>query len=231
MDPIDVAIVQAVSKFALVGEDHLHNYLLRRHPDAFLGPRPPNIGARLARLEAAQYIQNRPVVEAVTQAAPGNAEDVAVRAGNVVVHKCYYVTQRAGTDLNLALPPDIRDNFIEHHFATLKALERIEKEADARGDRVLEMKLEGELIRDNFKGHVFDRRGEVRGKFADAVVTVEHPDGSTEDVNVEYVSSKYTDEQISDKAKNFQGRVVWAVDNSRTAARVQAITDQEPMVL
>lgn len=231
MDPVDVAIIQVVAKFGLLAEDQIVDRLVRAYPDEMLGPRPPNIAARIGRLKAAEYIMQRPVIEAAADAQLGNVEDVAVQAGRVTVKKCYYVTQRAGTDFNLALPPNIRDNFLDHHFATLKALERIEKEADAKGDRVLDMKLEGELIRDNFKGHVFDRRGEVRGKFADAVVTVQHADGTVEDVNVEYVSSKYTNEQIADKAKNFQGRVIWAVDNTRTAARVQTITDQEPLVL
>jgi len=231
MDPVDVAILQAVSKLALVGADQIHEYLLRTHPDAFLGPRPPNIAARIARLEAAQYLQNRPVVEAVADSAPGNAEDAAVRAASVVVRRCYSVTPRASTDFNIALPPNIGHNKLEHHFATLKALDRIQSDARSQGGRVVDLKLEPDLIREKFSGRVFDRQGNAVGHFPDAVVTIQHANGSTEDVNVEYVSSKYTDEQISDKAKNFQGRVVWAVDNSRTAARVQAITDQEPMVL
>ena len=227
MDPADFAIVQLVSRAGVILGDQIADRAFAADPDSFVRRRQD---AALKRLVAKGYLATRPVVVAVADAQLGNPSDARKRVGKLAFEHAYYATDRASAELNLALPATTRDPLVQHNLKTLDALHQVEREVRSRGGRVIDFKMEAQLVRENFKGRVFGGPGQqVLPKFPDAVLTASYPDGSHESINVEYVSSKYTDKMISEKARAFSGRVVWAASNARTAARVHAITGQEPL--
>jgi hypothetical protein len=229
MDPVDFALLQLVARAGLILGDQVANRAFRENPEAFIR-RPAE--ARLKRLAVQGYLETRPVVFAASDSSLGNEKEALLRVGKVTFAKGYLVTQKASDELNLALPETPREPLIAHHVKTLDALERLEHQHRAKGDTIVEFKTEAQLIREEFKGRVFGGPGQqIVPKFPDAILIVRHPDGTNETVNVEYVSSKYTDQMIREKAAAFRGPVAWAVSNSETAARVQAITGEEPMIV
>ena len=133
----------------------------------------------------------------------------------------------------MPLLPPLRENSVAHHFKVLNAIEAVERQQRAAGGQVLGFKLDGQLIQEEFRGKVFNARTQqVVPKFADARLTLRHADGSVEEVNLEYVSTKYTDEMIRDKAAAWRGsRTLWAAPNPATVARVQAITGQPVFIV
>ena len=145
----------------------------------------------------------------------------------------YRVTPRASTGLAVPLLPPLRDNFAHHHFKLLNAVEVVERQMLSSGGRVLGFKLESQLIQDCFKGKLFNARTQqVVPKFADARLTLRSADGAVEEVNLEYVSPKYTDEMIREKAEAWRGsRTVWAAPSPAIAARVQAITGEPVLIV
>lgn len=229
MDPVDLALVQLVARAGLILGDQVTNRAFRQDPEAFIR-RPPE--ARLKRLAVQGYLETRPVAFAVSDSSLGNEGESIHRVGKVAFAKAYLVTQKASAELNLALPATPRDPLVTHHLKTLEVLAQLETAHRAKGDTIVEFKMEAQLIREQFKGRVFGGPGQqILPKFPDAVLTVQHPDGSIETINVEYVSSKYTDRMIREKTAAFRGPVVWAASNPETAARVEAITGQEPLIV
>lgn len=240
MDSFDAYIVKLVARGALVSAEYVADRVARDDAENPLGRRRRNIAATLHRLERRGYLQTRPITYAASRGQPSGGAHANLHAGRVVFDTGYYVTPRASRELNVPLPPNIREAFVDHHVQTLNAVRHLEDHYRAQGISVVGFRTESQLIREDFAGKTFDSRyrqrlatenGSVSLKYADAVVTIRHPDGHSEDVSVEYVSSKYTDDQIREKHKAFTGRVVWAVSSSATAARVTAITGEEPLVL
>jgi hypothetical protein len=118
-----------------------------------------------------------------------------------------------------------------HHVRTLDALGIVERQVRASGGRVLRTLLEVDLRLEQQRGR-FTKRDDAFDASPDAACTIEvEADAGgarrTVDVAVEYVTSKYTDEDITRKhngfGKNYE-RVMWFADRPRTAERVRKIT-------
>lgn len=239
MDPFDVYVLQVVARGGLMISSQITSQYVRDNAQELFGPRR-NLRATLSRLRLKGWLETRDVTYAAANARPGDATDSATKAGRVVFDKAYYVTRRASLELNVPLPPNIRENFVEHHIQTMNALQKIEERYRDQGCEVVGFKTESQLIKESFAGKTFDATyrtrvvspsGKVTPKYADAVLTVRHPDGRTEDVSVEYVSSKYTNKQIQEKHRAFSGPVIWACNNSETAGRVAELTGEEPLLV
>jgi len=229
MDPLDVAVIQLVARAGLILGDQVGERAFAGDPEASVRR---GHDAVLRRLVARGYLETRPVAFAVSGARLDRAPGAAARLGKVAFAKGYLVTRRASEELNLALPAPPREALVDHHVKTLDALARVERRERARGSEVLGFKMEAQLIREGFKGRVFDGpRPQILPRFPDAILSVRRADGSAAQINVEYVSSKYTDTMIREKAEAFSGPVVWAVSNPETGARVAAITGEEPLVV
>lgn len=223
VDPFDLLVLQIVARGGIMVQDQITDRIAQENAEQIFG-RSRNLEASLKRLQVQGYLELRPVVYSAATASPGNVDDVAIRVGKKVFDRAYYVTQRASGEFNMALPPSVRESFLEHHLKTLDAAHRLERRFRDQGCEILSFKLESDLIRERSSGKVFDHRGMALGKFPDAVLTVRHPDGREESINIEYVSSKYTDQMIREKHDQFTGKTAWAASNEETANRVERIT-------
>jgi hypothetical protein len=147
--------------------------------------------------------------------------------------RAYGVTPRASSSFSLPPPPTLRENFLEHHLKTLDAVMMVEEQQRLRGGAVLEFKLESQLVQESFRGKRFNAGPqEDMPKLPDARLTLQSADGGVEQVNLEYVSSKYTDAMIAAKAEAWRGQsTLWAVPNEAAAARVHAVTGQPAFVV
>jgi hypothetical protein len=176
------------------------------------------------------YLALRPAVVRYSKAwTPSRVEAATREISEKRFLLAYSVTEAAARDLNIAVPPHIREPAVEHHLKTIDAVHELEARETAKGGQLVSVRFESDLIREQFKGRVFDARGVALPKFPDAVAVVRHADGSVESINVEYVSSKYTDRMIREKHGAFEGRTLWAVSSSATASRVEAITGDSPV--
>lgn len=115
-----------------------------------------------------------------------------------------------------------------HHAATLRFVEDV-KRGLPPNQRVAEVILEPELRSRLQAGHA-SQKGQTYDAFPDAVVVIEEmtPDGtvSKRRVAVEYVTSKYTSQDILDKAESFAAGyddVLWCADKARTRQRVETL--------
>jgi hypothetical protein len=213
--------------------DRLVNRFFREEHETLLVA-SPRAEAALKRLVFKGYLNARPLaVDGAKAATTGNPNPLARH----YVLRAYCLTPRTSRSLGLPLPPKLRENFIEHHLKTLDALANIERQQLAVGNRVLGFRMETQIMRDDFQGKDFRGRAaaartqEVISKLPDAQLTLQRPDGTVEQVNVEYVSAKYSDQMIREKATAWRGlSTVWAVPNQATAARVLSVTGQ-PAVL
>jgi hypothetical protein len=225
-----VAVLQLVAKAGLITSDHLTDRLFRREAEELLDAHP-RADAKLHRLVLQGYLEHRTVAYDVANSS--TPADLGRAVGGVAFDRGYSITQKAAQDFNLPLPPTLRESFITHHVKTMDAIWHVERDYRLRGYQVLDWKTESELVRDNFAGKVF-QRGVIVPKFPDAQLTVQGPDGSVETINVEYVSRSYTNQMISEKREAFAGtRTIWACpsNSSATAARVQALTGEEPLTV
>ncbi|MCY1083757.1 hypothetical protein [Archangium lansingense] len=188
----------------------------------------PRAEAALKRLTAKGYLNARSLVlngaKAPTTAKPNP------RARHHVL-RAYSLTARASESLELPPPPRLRESFGEHHLKTLDALDNLERQHRAAGNQVLGFKMETQLMSERFEGKDFRARAartqEVTSKLPDAQLAIQRPDGSVQQVNVEYVSAKYSNQMIREKATAWTGQpTVWAVPNQATAERVLAVTGQ-----
>lgn len=145
--------------------------------------------------------------------------------------KVVYVTPRTARMLGARKPRPLPARNRVHHLATLRAIEVLRQKAGQRGARVVGIKLEGELRSQAQRGRR-TRKGQEYESFPDAVVTIERvrSDGTTEQIEValEYVTSKYADKDIAEKARAFQtyDRTLWVADKPLTSARVQRLTGE-----
>lgn len=144
--------------------------------------------------------------------------------------RCYTLGKRATSALGFPSPAPLRPAFVEHQLRTLDTVLLLQRTGQC--GRVIDFKAEHALVREAFAGRTF-RPGAptVVDKLPDAVITVER-DGGHEDVRVEYVSRKYTDEQIRAKAMAWtSGPTVWACSEAATAGRLATITGQPALLL
>jgi hypothetical protein len=124
------------------------------------------------------------------------------------------------------VPPNKR----AHHVRTLDALALLAAQLPERNCSVVRTRLEHDIRREKQRGRMTER-GEKLGTFPDAAITVHIAERGrndrTAELAVEYVTSKYTDEDIRKKHEAFAvayDGVAWFADRAATAARVQKIT-------
>jgi hypothetical protein len=226
-----LAVLQLVAKAGLLTADQLADRLFRSEAEDLLRART-RANATLHRLVLAGYLEKRAV--AYELAGARTPADVGRSVGGVAFDHAFTVTRKASEELKLAAPVTIRDSFITHQVKTMEAVWQVERSYRLRGYEVVSWKTENELIREQFRGKVFDSSGVVIPKFPDAQLVVQGPDGCSETVNVEYVSRGYSDKMIAEKREAFGAtRTVWAVSagSPGTAERVRAITGEEPLAL
>ena len=118
---------------------------------------------------------------------------------------------------------------LAHHARTLDAVAVVQRMALARGARVVEVRMEGELRRELLRGRM-TRRGASYPRVPDAVCTIEVPSAGglsrRTEVAIEYVTEKYTSKDIVTKAAAFArfSKVLWFADRPATQARVARLT-------
>lgn len=115
-----------------------------------------------------------------------------------------------------------------HHAATLKYVEQLKNELGPN-QRLVSVMLEPQL-RAELQAGQGSRLGQTYDSFPDAVVVIEEalPDGTMRQrrVAVEYVTSKYTSQDIVEKANSFDENydsTLWVADKARTQQRVSAL--------
>lgn len=149
-----------------------------------------------------------------------------------------YLSRRGARLIGAPTPRRMHPRHVGHHVATLRALEDIKERLAREGAQIVPMNVDGKMVPYMAEIHVQaqeraaqSRRGTARGESyataPDAVIQVKGSDGSVETVAVEYVTAKYSDEQISEKsglARHYD-RVVFVADSARTAGRVNAMTN------
>lgn len=163
---------------------------------------------RIAALARAGYVQSR-----------------TARLATQGVTKTVAVTASGARALGARAPRSIPVKGGDHHAATLRALERARAPLAAEGLRLIDYKLEFALRASVQRGRS-TRRGEVFDAFPDAVLIAEDGHGQRHEIALEYVTSKYTDAMIAEKATGFQRfeRTLWVSDTTTTSARVQRLT-------
>lgn len=115
-----------------------------------------------------------------------------------------------------------------HHAATLKYIEQVKADLGPN-QRIVRVMLEPQL-RAAVQAGQGSRLGQTYDSFPDAMILVEEtlPDGTTRQrrVAVEYVTSKYTSQDILDKATSFDANydgTLWVADKARTKQRVEGL--------
>ncbi|RKH92970.1 hypothetical protein D7Y04_41855 [Corallococcus sp. AB038B] len=222
-----------MAKAGLIDLDHLVNKFFREQHETLLDAKPRAMAA-LKRLAVQEYLQVRPVVmDAARTVGQGTPEAVGHFLNKHYMSLAFNITPRAARDFNAPLPPNIRTNFVTHHLKTMEAILQVERQFNGTGERVLDFKMESQLVRENFSGKVFrPGSGDIKTNFPDAMLVVRTPNGGREEVRVEYVSTKYTDKMIAEKAAAWTtGRTVWAAPNQSTADRIQRITGAQAVIV
>lgn len=145
--------------------------------------------------------------------------------------RCYTLGKRATRTLGFPHPAPLRPAFVEHQLRTLDAVLLLQRTGQC--GKVVDFKAEHSLVREAFAGNTFRPGASTVAvdKLPDAVITVER-DGARDDVRVEYVSRKYTDEQIRAKATAWtSGSTVWVCSDSATSGRLARLTGQPAILL
>ncbi|MCC7075078.1 MAG: hypothetical protein IT383_27445 [Deltaproteobacteria bacterium] len=123
-----------------------------------------------------------------------------------------------------------------HHARTLDAIRLLERDLARRGARLVDFRVEAELRRAAMRRRR-TRRGDAFNAFPDAECTVRHPEASRtalRRVAVEYVTAKYSDDDIRAKHEGFSvvyAETLWFADNARTARRVARLVGAPCAVL
>lgn len=231
LSPDQVRVIEFVAKGALVTLDQIVDRFIRTENETLLDARP-RAEAMLKRLVVRGYLNTRPVV--VDGALSVATQDPTRLLRNHYWTRAFNITPRTSWEFQLALPPTMRENFITHHVKTMDAALVVERQLRAEGYDVRSFKTEAELIRESFHGRVFNARTkQIVPDFPDLRFEVRALDGAIQHVNVEYVSRKYTDDMIKEKGRGFSDRTFWAApaNSDSTAARVRAITGQDPILV
>jgi hypothetical protein len=223
---LPLQVIHFVANAGLVSMDQVVNHFFRKNGEDMLAARP-RARAALKRLMVRGYLNARPIVLGPIDA----VADPSRLVGHHYFTKGLFITQRASADFNIPLPPTLREDLIGHHLKTMDALLRVEESLFEQGYDTLGFKAEAQLLREQFRGRIFDGQQNVLPKFPDAQLTVRGPDGTVSTINVEYVTAKYTNSQIQEKHDAFSGPTVWAADSAATAKRVEAVTGEEPLLV
>jgi hypothetical protein len=124
-----------------------------------------------------------------------------------------------------------------HHIRTLDALAVLKRDLAKRGARMVDVRLEQDIRADAQQGRR-TRPGHQYPSFPDAAFAFEIDDDSgksvrSKSVAVEYVTSKYRDVDIREKASEFRrfGGAVWVADRGSTAKRVERLVGKRCAVL
>ncbi|MBI1944662.1 MAG: hypothetical protein HYS27_03140 [Deltaproteobacteria bacterium] len=126
-----------------------------------------------------------------------------------------------------------------HHARTLDAIGLVRRDLARRGGRLVDFRVEAELRRAAM-GRRRTRRGDAFCAFPDAECSVRQPGApgapgtAVTRVAVEYVTAKYSDEDIRLKHEGFSlayAGTLWFADNARTAARVTRLVGAPCSVL
>jgi hypothetical protein len=217
----DLAILRGLAHDRMAGVD----VIALRHWGAERGAD----GAALGRL---RDLERRGYVQLVTR------KSVAVM-----------LTRRGARACGAAMPRRMHPRHLEHHLATLRAIERYRAEVERLGGRFVEFELPGgrrmpyqlEIHVQSLERAARSAHGTTQGTdydaSPDAVVRVALPDGHggtfEQNVAIEYFTRAYSDEQVQSKMELHEkfDRVVQVCDTATTAERVTGITGASATVL
>lgn len=159
--------------------------------------------------------------------ADGYLEMESVREkGNTRRTSVVSMTSKAARELNVSKPNHVHGRSRDHHYASLRAGVDLQLRLEARGYKDVELCLEHGLRAAAQMGSA-GRAGDTYASFPDAAVNVTGRDGRPYRIAVEYVTSKYCDEDICSKAASFTSaydRIEWVGDSVQTAARITRLT-------
>ena len=135
------------------------------------------------------------------------------------------LTRQAADALGTARPALLHPKGRDHHMATLRCVEQLRARLAKQGAVIVSVALEHAVRSAEQRGRG-TQRGETFASFPDAVVVVRDAGGAESRVAVEYVTSKYTNQMIAEKANDFAGYddVVWVADRVSTSRRVEGLT-------
>ncbi|MDP2345732.1 MAG: hypothetical protein Q8O67_32615 [Deltaproteobacteria bacterium] len=122
-------------------------------------------------------------------------------------------------------PPPLRN--AAHHAATVRAITDVLATIGAGAVLpTVEVRMEN-AVRQQRIGKRFVKRGDDLEVLPDAEILLRTSDGHVQRIAVEYVSAKYSDEQIREKARGLAGydRVCFFADKPSTALRVMRLTN------
>lgn len=137
------------------------------------------------------------------------------------------LTRQAAEALGTPRPAQLHPKGRDHHMATLRAVEQLRAQVVKVGSTIIKVTLEHALRSEEQRGRS-TQRGETFASFPDAVVVVRAASGAEQRIALEYVTSKYTNQMIADKAADFvhYDSVVWVADRVSTSRRVEALTSE-----
>lgn len=162
-------------------------------------------------------------------------------------HVC--LTRKGARSVGAPNPRRMHPRHLEHHLATLRAIEQLRRDVACRGGHFVDIELhEGQSMPYQLEIHVqsLERAMKSDGGTAfgttydvapDGVVRIALPDGAggfrEQLVAVEYYTHAYSDQQMAAKSElQRHYDVVWQVsDNATTAERVERITGASCKVL
>lgn len=227
-------VLNFISRLGLVSTDQVAERFKR--PDETADKAAGRFERMLARLAADGHVELKTV--RVPDGPANEPTYTSVRAVSL--------TAQGAREFKLLRPPKIREAFLPHHLKTVDGMLAAARSYEAKGHQVLEFWSEDNLIRKHFRGHLFnptlkpaDRRqlggqekNELLAKFPDGLLIVRPASGGApREVNVEFVSSKYTDKMISDKAKAFGAGTVWVTDRQSAADRINSLTGAKAVLV
>lgn len=148
--------------------------------------------------------------------------------GNEIRTRVARPTPRASKLFNRPPVKRVHGRSRDHHYASLRAVIRLQERLQARGYGVENLHLE-HALRAQVQGGAIGRPGQTFASFPDAALTAVSADGERFEIAVEYVTSKYCDADIVSKARGFAcgyQRIEWVADTHATAERITRLTGQ-----
>lgn len=114
----------------------------------------------------------------------------------------------------------------DHHLASLRAVLALQTRLQARGYKVEDVMLD-HAIRAKAQKGATPQLGDTFESFPDGALVAVSANGDRSAIAVEYVTSKYSDNDIISKARSFErsyDRVEWVADTVATAKRITRLT-------
>lgn len=215
LTPRDLEALEFIRHHKAAPLDVLGALFFARHPTTGAPSKHPAAAAasRLSRLQKEGYVSLGSAIE------KGRTKRTR-----------YVTVTRKFTSL-VGKPPvkGVHGRSYDHHFASLRELMLLKKRLEREGYVVHSADLE-HALRGRIQGGRRVEPGDAFGSFPDAAITATAPDGQFLRVAVEYVTSKYTDLSITEKAESFNrdyAGVRWVTDSPRTAAKVERLVGQK----